>query len=108
MRKIYISGAITGVDNYLEHFNNAEKFLKFNNFEVINPARVMDELPKSTSYEEYMDMSICMLKMCDTIYMLNGWENSKGANREYGFALGNNYDIWKEEKIAELDERLDG
>jgi len=29
-----------------------------------------------------MEMSIVMLDMCDSIYMLNGWQTSRGANVE--------------------------
>ena len=41
----------------------------------------------TTSYEEYMQMSMMMLSMCSNIYMLKGWEKSTGANREFGYAL---------------------
>lgn len=34
-----------------------------------------------------MRMYFELLDICDAIYMLDGWENSKGANREYGFAV---------------------
>ena len=44
-----------------------------------------------------MDVSFLLLSMADTIYMLNGWENSKGANREYGYALGRGYAVVTEE-----------
>jgi hypothetical protein len=34
-----------------------------------------------------------MLECCDAIYMLDGWENSKGANIEYQYAKDNGLDI---------------
>ena len=34
-----------------------------------------------------MKFDIFLLNMCDAIYMLKGWEKSRGANREYGYAL---------------------
>ena len=34
-----------------------------------------------------MKVSFCLLDMCEAIYMINGWEKSYGANREYGYAL---------------------
>ena len=87
--KIYISGAITNNPNYKEDFERAEDYLQreYQNDEIINPALVNSFLPKSTSHKEYMRMSFCMLDMCDSIYMLQGWEESCGANRELGFAL---------------------
>ena len=46
-------------------------------------------MPSDTTYEEYMKMSFTMLSMCDAIYMLEGWQKSCGANREYGYAYAN-------------------
>ena len=85
--KVYISGAITGTNDYMERFAKAEEQLANDGFVVVNPARVNAQLPESTSYEEYMKMSFCMLEMCDAIYMLKGWRVSCGANRELGYAM---------------------
>lgn len=87
--KIYISGAITGTDDYMERFAKAEKELTEKGYSVVNPAKVNAQLPEDTSYEEYMKMCFCMLDMCDGIYMLKGWKKSCGANREYWYAIGN-------------------
>jgi len=57
--RIYISGGMTGVPDYMEHFAKAQKELDFT-----------------------------MLDMADSIYMLKGWHQSRGANREYGYAIG--------------------
>lgn len=80
--RIYISGAITGTDDYMERFAEAENDLTKAGYEVVNPAKVNAQLPKGTSYDDYMKMSFCMLGTCDYIYMLRGWQNSKGANLE--------------------------
>ena len=87
--KIYISGAITNNPNYKEDFERAEDYLQreYPKAEIINPALVNSHLPKSTTHEEYMRMSFCMLDMADAIFMISGWEESKGANQEYGYAL---------------------
>ena len=85
--KIYISGAVTGTDDYLERFSRAEEQLKAQGFEVINPAAVNAILPKSTSYGQYMEMSQIMLSFCDCVFMLNGWENSRGAKQEFALAV---------------------
>ena len=93
---IYISGKITGTDDYLQRFERAEKHLNTMNItDVINPAKVNSYLPE-LSYSQYIKMSLCMLEMCDTIYMLKNWEDSTGAKLEWEFAKANNYKIMYE------------
>lgn len=82
MKKVYISGPITGTDDYIERFEKAENDLKSQGYSVINPAKVNANLPEDTTWNEYMKMSLCMLAMCDGIYMLKGWKESRGANME--------------------------
>ena len=85
--RIYISGAITGTDDYMERFAKAEKELTDKGWSVVNPAKVNAQLPEDTGYEEYMKMCFCMLDMCEAIYMLKTWNKSCGANRELGYAM---------------------
>ena len=85
--RIYISGPITGTEDYLERFSKVEEKLKEEGHSVMNPAAIISMMPKDMTYEECMDMCIAMLDMCDAIYMMEGWEKSCGANREYGYAL---------------------
>ena len=102
--KIYLSGPITGTSDYIARFERAEEICKRDpKAEVVNPAKVNACLPESTSYEEYMDMAFLMLKMCDAIYMMHGWEKSCGANREYGYALGAGMKILKEDEQVKGD-----
>ena len=98
--KIYISGLITGTDDFMERFSIAQKKLERDGHEVVNPALVNSNLPKSTTYSEYMDMSFCMLKMCDAIYLLDGWESSCGAKSERIFAMMNDKKILYEVKTS--------
>ena len=84
--KVYISGPITGTNDYMVRFAKAQNFLEEQGHEVINPALVNSNLPKSTTWGEYMDVSLVLLKMCDAIYMLPGWKMSRGATLEYEYA----------------------
>lgn len=98
--KVYISGAITGTYDYMERFKAAEDKLTSEGMNVINPALINSNMPEDTTYEEYMTVAFCLLEMCDAIYMLKGWGESRGANREYGYALARGM-IMMHERVKE-------
>lgn len=91
---IYISGKVSGTDDYVKRFAKAEKDLReIYGVSVVNPVKVGCVLPETLTYDDYMKIDMALLEMCDGIYMLNGWEESCGANREYGFAMASDMTI---------------
>ena len=84
--KIYIAGPVTGDPDYIEKFNKAEEKLKGEGWTVINPVKVNANLPDDTTWDQYLHMGYAMLDMCNSIFMLPGFENSKGAVRELEYA----------------------
>lgn len=63
--------------------------LKELGYVVINPAELDQVLPvKEMGYEGIMRIDLEILATADYLVQLPGWEDSKGANRELGFALG--------------------
>ena len=54
-------------------------------------------MPDDCTYQEYMNISIELLKMCDAIFMLNGYERSKGAKAEYAYMYSIGKPIYLEE-----------
>ena len=86
MKKIYISGKITGLvyEDALSNFNAAEKFLKLAGHEVINPMTIEHNHDKT--WESYMKVDLIEMLKCDAVYMLKGWYNSKGAVMEFDIA----------------------
>ena len=93
MLKAYISGRITGDDNYLRKFTQAELYLTKQGFSVINPAAALILFPKDTKYIEYMCNSLRLLETCDCIYMLKDWNYSHGAKIEHEYALATDKSI---------------
>ncbi len=97
MKKVYISGPITGHDDYMRRFGAATDLLREQGYIVYNPAAVNSMMPAEATYEEYMAIAMTMLSFCDTVYMLQGWRESTGANREYGYAIAKHLNIRFEE-----------
>lgn len=84
MSKIYISGKITGDDNFKQKFEKASSLLTgWEKHEILNPC----ELPVQENWAEYMIMDIKELFKCSHIFMLQDWKESKGARIEHAIAL---------------------
>ena len=77
---VYIAGPITGVLNYKEAFDVAEAELKEKGHIVLNPSTLPSGL------NEYMEICYKMIDQADSIYLLNGWQNSIGATAEKKYA----------------------
>lgn len=99
--KLYISGPMTGKpDLNFPAFMAAEAKLQAKNVIVINPAR----MPQGLSYAEYMKLDLFLLGMCDAIYLLDGWQHSKGARAELSFAISLGFTIVGDNvKLSEID-----
>jgi hypothetical protein len=84
--KVYLSGPITGREekDYKADFNNTELYLTGLGYDVINPTS--EVVIENGSWEDYMKRDLVLLLRCDYIYLLDGWEYSKGARLEYNIA----------------------
>lgn len=114
--RIYISGPMTGhPDLNRPAFDAAEKRLTAQGHFVINPVNISctfgtpEELAEAfaaayakpwqnaCSYEMHarkmrlarsvMDADLAAVRSCDAIYLLKGWESSRGAKKEFAEAL---------------------
>lgn len=81
--KIYIAGPMTGYTDFNKPaFYEAEQKLLAKGLTVLNPAMT----PLGLTPAQYMDIDLSMVRACDAIYMLKGWENSPGATCERSYA----------------------
>nr|DAF98969.1 MAG TPA: deoxyribosyltransferase [Siphoviridae sp. ctEP635] len=83
-KRVYIAGRITGVPLFKLSFSIAAFTLVFRGYEPVNHASIdfgPDETEKAT-WEDYMRACLPMLATCDYIYLLPGWEDSRGARLE--------------------------
>ena len=86
--KIYISGQMTGLPKLnKERFDEIEMILTSKGYDVVNPHKIIFEDGKEHSYMDYIRKDICELIYCDRIFMMTGWENSKGAKIEHSIAI---------------------
>lgn len=88
VKKIYISGAISGDKYWIKKFKAAELKLK----EIYPEASILSPLvtehyaeDDNWSYEDFMHIDFAMIDICDTIYFLNDWIKSPGALREFEY-----------------------
>lgn len=97
---IYIAGPMTGYLYWNKpRFLSAERALSSDGHTVLNPAAyIPNRSPESITHEQYMKIAFAMIDACDTIYLLNGWRDSKGASQEYQYAIKTDKNILFEEK----------
>ena len=123
--RIYLSGKMTGCpDHNRPAFDAAAKRLREQGHFVINPAELSalfgtaeevaeafaeayaNPLSNVKSYEEHcsrmrlaasiMDADLAAVRSCDAIYLLRGWETSRGAKKELAEAIAHGLTIMQE------------
>ena len=98
MARVYLSGPITGHDDFLINFSLAKAKLMERGYEVVNPAQACLSLPRSFEHEDFMKVCMALLSCCDIIYMLHGWDTSIGAKAELEWAMFHGLGIMSEDK----------
>ena len=114
--RVYCSGPMTGhPDHNIPAFDAAAKRLRKQGHFVINPAelsgmfgRVSEIAGSFAAYYEndkafggslaacIMDADLAAVRSCDTIYMLKGWEDSRGAKKEIAEAIAHGLTVMQE------------
>lgn len=109
MNRVYISGPIKGVQDYEARFEAAAAYIRQELRSIpVNPVYLAKAMPADGGFSrtEYLDIDIQLLMKCDMIAMLPGWEDSPGANAEWGAAIGSDKVIiyLNEEDLIPQDE----
>ena len=90
--KIYLSGPMSGyADLNFPEFRRVAAILRDAGFSVIDPSET--EQPNISSWSECMKNALRDMMLCDSILMLDGWKNSKGAVIEMNLAMDLDYNI---------------
>lgn len=111
---IYIAGPMSGLPNYnFTAFFEAERRLQQQRWNTVNPAQhdidegwvnvVYDSLggilsadkPEEGAFDwtTALDWDLRAIERCDALYLLPGWSRSRGASKEYRFAMERGIEI---------------
>ena len=81
----YIAGPMSGLQELnFPAFHAEAARLRAQGITAINPAEINQD--HGMTWEQCMRADIAALVTCDSVSMLPGWENSKGAALEYHIA----------------------
>lgn len=85
MKKIYICGKITDMvwGTARAKFKQVEEMLKDRGYAVVNPIELCSP---ETDWQRCMRKDIRELVTCDAIYVMDNWQDSKGARIEVAVA----------------------
>lgn len=111
--KVYIAGPMSGYEEFnFPAFNRVEELLRgsYGYKHVINPAKLhpTTDLP----WVEFLKQDLRELITCDAVFLLKGWEKSRGATLEAFVAYVLGLRLYKnspmchyepEEFLADLD-----
>jgi hypothetical protein len=80
--RLYLSGPMTGIkDLNRPKFNKYAKALRDKGYKVINPPELDKRSPQRT-WEGCLQRDIGELMGCNSIAVMPGWKDSRGANLE--------------------------
>jgi Domain of unknown function (DUF4406) len=103
--KVYIVGVISKggtlspeeINENLQRFQMAETHLRAQGYDIFSPTYHVPgfatQLITYESWIHYMKLDIAELMACDAIYLLPGWEESRGARLEVHIARELGYQV---------------
>lgn len=85
MQIVYLSGNLLENKNAKDEFYRAELFLKQMGYTVMNPVEILKDL-QELKQEDRIRVCYRLVDVADIIFMVSGWQKSKGANAELSYA----------------------
>lgn len=83
--RIYIAGPMTDYPDWnFPAFNKAARQLRSTGYDAVNPAEINPDT--TIPWVECLKLDLKELLTCEAIYMLKGWQASKGACLEFDVA----------------------
>lgn len=82
----YISGPVSGVDNFEDNFIQAKKAIEASGHTSLSILDCSAFKHDRFKWSDCMKFCIEMLEKCDCILMMNGWRTSVGATIERAWA----------------------
>ena len=83
--KVYIAGAITTDPNYLLKFERCQKMIECFGVDVVNPCKLNHR--KDATFQEHLRVDIAAMLLCDSVYFMKDWRQSRGATMEMKMCL---------------------
>lgn len=77
---------IIGDKHNSQEFNNAEILLRQNGHVPINPVKLLQALPEEINNSDFTVIVFEIIRVCDAVYLLNGWEKDLFAAMEVSHA----------------------
>jgi nucleoside 2-deoxyribosyltransferase len=100
---IYLAGRMKHIPEMNKaRFDTYEKKLIDLGMRVFNPHRVNDSKP-GLKEVEYMGIDLQQISVSDAVYVIPGWEGSKGAKFEVFFALNYGIPVYFAEKLTKIE-----
>lgn len=95
--KIYIAGPMSGIPEWnFPAFARAAAALREAGYTVVSPHEMhksSDDQSTQQPWAELMKSALRAMLTCDSIYLLHGWTNSKGARIEWRLAQDLGFNI---------------
>ena len=88
--KVYIIGD----KNNSEEFTQAEQLLELKGYAPVNPVNVLQVLPEEITNADFTIIAFEFIKICDAVYLIDGWDKDLFARMEYAQADREGKEIW--------------